>query len=581
MRKSRGTFAAPLTIVTGDILGRLVFGGYEGTNYNESAYIRGTSTGTIATNRVPSKLEFFTSTDAAPSVATVALTLNADQSATFANRVNNITFTVPASAATFTLASGKTVTLNNTLAFSGTDGTAHTFPSTSSTLARTDAPQVFTGNQTFSNIISPLGTGLRLGGQSVTSDAAPGAHTFQSQSAYSQAATNTAGADLNLAVGLGRRLYTSVSNTAGVVTVTITVNGSAVALVSGTNFALGSDNTAGQLAVTATNLAAAINANGTLSPAVTATASNAIVYLDKALTTRTLTIATSQASRISATSGTDGQIIPSGKVGSTFQFSNNFGIIGTKSTGTAFNIATLDNTDVLNIGAQNLETDIQSNLTTIQSQGVVVVKVTQPDTLNSRTSVAIGSSNTSNSLADTLDVSDRIATNSTTVRLRAGPAQISSSEIFRTTLTDGTTKKFALTRDGMIDNYLGTATAGMGVSPVLAAVSSTAQSASVTTTNLQCGGAVCPAGVYRVTVYHVVTTAGSAGTLSTTVGWNDGTAARTKKPAADVDMSSTNYDTGQATIVADGVNNITYSTTVAGATGSPVYAVYVTLLRDQ
>jgi hypothetical protein len=92
MRKSRGTFATPLTIVSGDILGRVVFSGYEGTNYNESAYIRATSAGTIAATRVPSKLEFWTSTDALPSVATLALTLDKDQSATFANTVNATTF---------------------------------------------------------------------------------------------------------------------------------------------------------------------------------------------------------------------------------------------------------------------------------------------------------------------------------------------------------------------------------------------------------------------------------------------------------------------------------------------------------
>lgn len=84
MRKSRGTFASPSTIVTADVLGRVVFAGYEGTSYIESAYIRALSTGTVATTRVPTKLEFYTGTDVAPTVATLALTLAADQSATFA-----------------------------------------------------------------------------------------------------------------------------------------------------------------------------------------------------------------------------------------------------------------------------------------------------------------------------------------------------------------------------------------------------------------------------------------------------------------------------------------------------------------
>jgi hypothetical protein len=87
MRKSRGTFATPLTIVTGDVLGRVVFAGYDGSTYNESAYIRAVSTGTIGSTRVPSKLELFTSTDAAPSVATLALTIDETQKATFAGHL--------------------------------------------------------------------------------------------------------------------------------------------------------------------------------------------------------------------------------------------------------------------------------------------------------------------------------------------------------------------------------------------------------------------------------------------------------------------------------------------------------------
>jgi hypothetical protein len=46
------------------------------------------------------------------------------------------------------LASGKTATVSNTLTLAGTDGTTMTFPSTSATIARTDAANTFTGNQT-------------------------------------------------------------------------------------------------------------------------------------------------------------------------------------------------------------------------------------------------------------------------------------------------------------------------------------------------------------------------------------------------------------------------------------------------
>lgn len=50
-----------------------------------------------------------------------------------------------------TVASGKTLTANNSLTLAGTDSTTMTFPTTSATIARTDAAQTFTGVQTFSS----------------------------------------------------------------------------------------------------------------------------------------------------------------------------------------------------------------------------------------------------------------------------------------------------------------------------------------------------------------------------------------------------------------------------------------------
>jgi hypothetical protein len=47
------------------------------------------------------------------------------------------------------VASGKRLSVSNSLTIQGTDGTTVTFPSTNSTLARTDAAQTFTGVQTF------------------------------------------------------------------------------------------------------------------------------------------------------------------------------------------------------------------------------------------------------------------------------------------------------------------------------------------------------------------------------------------------------------------------------------------------
>lgn len=51
------------------------------------------------------------------------------------------------------LTSGKSLTVDNTLEFAGTDSTKMTFPGTSASIARTDAGQTFTGTQTFSSTI--------------------------------------------------------------------------------------------------------------------------------------------------------------------------------------------------------------------------------------------------------------------------------------------------------------------------------------------------------------------------------------------------------------------------------------------
>ena len=66
-----------------------------------------------------------------------------------ATSVNKVAFTAPATNATLTIANGKTLTANHSLTLAGTDSTTMTFPSTSASIARTDAAQTFTGSQTF------------------------------------------------------------------------------------------------------------------------------------------------------------------------------------------------------------------------------------------------------------------------------------------------------------------------------------------------------------------------------------------------------------------------------------------------
>jgi hypothetical protein len=70
-----------------------------------------------------------------------------------ATSINKVAFTAPATGATLTIANGKTLTANNSVTFVGTDATTMTFPSTSASIARTDAAQTFTGTQTFAGAV--------------------------------------------------------------------------------------------------------------------------------------------------------------------------------------------------------------------------------------------------------------------------------------------------------------------------------------------------------------------------------------------------------------------------------------------
>lgn len=65
-------------------------------------------------------------------------------------------------------ATGKVMTLNNSITITGTDATTMTFPSTSATIARTDAAQTFTGVQTLSSA-PVLSTGtVTVSGNTIT-----------------------------------------------------------------------------------------------------------------------------------------------------------------------------------------------------------------------------------------------------------------------------------------------------------------------------------------------------------------------------------------------------------------------------
>ncbi len=63
------------------------------------------------------------------------------------------------SVAGLSVASGKTLTVSNSITMAGTDGTVMTHPTTSATLARTDAANTFIGHQTIEGVTSTGATG--------------------------------------------------------------------------------------------------------------------------------------------------------------------------------------------------------------------------------------------------------------------------------------------------------------------------------------------------------------------------------------------------------------------------------------
>jgi hypothetical protein len=115
-----------------------------------------------------------------------------------ATSVNKMAITAPATSSTLAVADGKTFTVNHSLTLAGTDATTMTFPATSATIARTDAAQAFTGDQTFNGAI--IGTVQSLSG--------PGAvNVTQLTTAFTSTGTGDA---LTLADGVAGQFKTIV-----------------------------------------------------------------------------------------------------------------------------------------------------------------------------------------------------------------------------------------------------------------------------------------------------------------------------------------------------------------------------------
>lgn len=110
---------------------------------------------------------------------------------------------------------------------------------------------------------------------------------------------------------------------------------------------------------------------------------------------------------------------------------------------------------------------------------------------------------------------------------------------------------------------------GVGVYSRIAVTSVVGLNVSVSQSGtLQINGAVVPAGTYRVCVYMAVASNPSAGSLDIDIGWNDGIAHRDATNGSngmptDISTAGLNFAQGEVIVETDGVNNITWTFTLA------------------
>jgi hypothetical protein len=113
----------------------------------------------------------------------------------------------------------------------------------------------------------------------------------------------------------------------------------------------------------------------------------------------------------------------------------------------------------------------------------------------------------------------------------------------------------------------------------VAATALTGQTSSIGSTTLY----TCAAGTYRVSLFLYTTVAGSAGTVSASIAYNDGIGGASVGSGT-IDLTQTNFNGKKSLLSAfhcGASQAITYTTTVSGATGSPQYGIDVTVERLQ
>ena len=116
---------------------------------------------------------------------------------------------------------------------------------------------------------------------------------------------------------------------------------------------------------------------------------------------------------------------------------------------------------------------------------------------------------------------------------------------------------------------------GLGQPIIVARVALTDQGGDLAATTLYTPAA---AGMYRVSVYHLVTTAGT-GTLTTTIGFTDDEGVKTVVPAANIDLSADTSAAEGTAFIRSTAAAITYTVTIAGIAGAPKFSLWIVVER--
>jgi hypothetical protein len=146
----------------------------------------------------------------------------------------------------------------------------------------------------------------------------------------------------------------------------------------------------------------------------------------------------------------------------------------------------------------------------------------------------------------------------------------------------GQPAKFSVNSSGLVSAYSGTATAAQGIDAIQASVSNTGNtSADASPVNLHCGGTICPSGFYMVRACLLVTTVGTGGTIKIQIGWTDTLGAATQAIVTSPTITSTSRTCSTLPLQSTGSVNITKQVLFTLVTGTPAYAQYITVERQQ